>query len=149
MTMTRTSYGSLHWMSWRKLVRIQHLARVFVDNCVENFAPGAWQALGSAWRGGSNFIQKLEHSAVNLTESIQQGGPAGSVAPSLLETGRAFTAKGMQVLENIWRSRTVLRSWKCGPTIMHYYLTERKQNYHWKGNLFMRVGLKKSRKFLI
>ncbi|TXG66762.1 hypothetical protein EZV62_008037 [Acer yangbiense] len=45
---------------------------------------------------------RLEHSAVNLAESIQQGGgmpvPAGSVAPSLLETGKAFTAKGMQVL---------------------------------------------------
>ncbi|GAB4853951.1 hypothetical protein Ancab_018160 [Ancistrocladus abbreviatus] len=72
-----------------------------IDSSVENFASGAWQALGSAFRGGSNFIQKLEHSAVNLAESIQQGGPAGSVAPSLLETGRAFTAKGMQVLENV------------------------------------------------
>ena len=35
------------------------------------------------------FFSRLEHSAVNLAESIQQGGampvPAGSVAPSLLE----------------------------------------------------------------
>ncbi|KAI9181380.1 hypothetical protein LWI28_014503 [Acer negundo] len=74
-----------------------------LDNSVENFATGAWQALGSAWKGSTDFVQKLEHSAVNLAESIQQGGgmpvPAGSVAPSLLETGKAFTAKGMQVLE--------------------------------------------------
>ncbi|TXG64567.1 hypothetical protein EZV62_011561 [Acer yangbiense] len=49
------------------------------------------------------LVTWLEHSVVYLTESIQQGGgmpvPAGSVAPSLLETGKAFTAKGMQVLE--------------------------------------------------
>ncbi|KAL5858063.1 hypothetical protein ACOSQ3_005521 [Xanthoceras sorbifolium] len=73
-----------------------------LDNSVENFASGAWQALGNAWKGSSNFVQKLEHSAVNLADSIQQGGmpaPPGSVAPSLLETGKAFTAKGMQVLE--------------------------------------------------
>ncbi|XP_059653936.1 uncharacterized protein LOC132300738 isoform X2 [Cornus florida] len=73
-----------------------------IDNSVENFASGAWQALGSAWRGGSNLVHKLEHSATNLAESIQQGGlpaTAGSAAPSLLETGKAFTAKGMQVLE--------------------------------------------------
>ncbi|KAJ4827424.1 hypothetical protein Tsubulata_011073 [Turnera subulata] len=74
------------------------------DHSVENFASGAWQALGSAWKGGSNFVQKLEHSAVNLAGSIQNGsspGAAGSTAPSLLETGRAFTAKGMQVLEYV------------------------------------------------
>ncbi|PPS18209.1 hypothetical protein GOBAR_AA02390 [Gossypium barbadense] len=27
------------------------------DNSVENFASGAWQALGSAWKGGTNFVQ--------------------------------------------------------------------------------------------
>ncbi|KAL7206590.1 hypothetical protein ACSBR2_019330 [Camellia fascicularis] len=72
-----------------------------LDSSVENFASGAWQALGSALRGGSDFVQKLENSAVNIAESIQQGGipSAGSVAPSLLESGKAFTAKGMQVLE--------------------------------------------------
>ncbi|GFY89975.1 hypothetical protein Acr_07g0001720 [Actinidia rufa] len=61
----------------------------------------AWQALGSAWRGGSNLVHKIEHSAVNLAESIQHGGlPApGSVAPSIIKSGKAFTAKGMQVLE--------------------------------------------------
>ncbi|KAJ9152924.1 hypothetical protein P3X46_026431 [Hevea brasiliensis] len=75
-----------------------------LDHSVENFASGAWQTLGSAWKGGSNLVQKLEHSAVNLAESIQHGGipgGAGSVAPSLLETGKAFTAKGMQVLEYV------------------------------------------------
>jgi hypothetical protein len=25
---------------------------------VENLASGAWQALGSAWKGGSNLVQK-------------------------------------------------------------------------------------------
>lgn len=73
-----------------------------LDSSVENLASGAWQALGSAWKGSSNLVQKLEHSAVNLAESIQNGGPAvapGSVAPSIIETGKAFTAKGMQVLE--------------------------------------------------
>ncbi|KAI3789360.1 hypothetical protein L2E82_02153 [Cichorium intybus] len=67
-----------------------------IDSSVENFATGAWQALGNAWKGGSSFVQKLENS-------IQQGGipAAGSVAPSLLETGRAFTAKGLQVLEYV------------------------------------------------
>ncbi|XP_012072473.1 uncharacterized protein LOC105634248 isoform X2 [Jatropha curcas] len=75
-----------------------------LDHSVENFASGAWQALGNALKGGSNFVQKLEHSAVNLAESIQNGnlpGGAGSVAPSLLETGKAFTTKGIQVLEYV------------------------------------------------
>ncbi|XVF67648.1 hypothetical protein PTKIN_Ptkin10aG0138200 [Pterospermum kingtungense] len=69
------------------------------DNSVENLASGAWQALGSAWKGGTDLVQKLEHSAANIAGSIQQGGlPATSVAPSLIETGKAFTTKGMQVL---------------------------------------------------
>ncbi|GAY58249.1 hypothetical protein CUMW_185610 [Citrus unshiu] len=66
-----------------------------IDNSVENLASGAWQALGSAWKGSANFVQKLENS-------IQQGGlpvAADSVAPSFIETGKALTAKGMQVLE--------------------------------------------------
>ncbi|KAL7002769.1 hypothetical protein U1Q18_003925 [Sarracenia purpurea var. burkii] len=77
----------------------QHLK--VLDSSVENFASGAWQALGSALKGGSNLVQKLEHSAVNLAESIQHGGlPApGSVAPSIIESGKAITARGMQVLE--------------------------------------------------
>ncbi|PRQ23276.1 hypothetical protein RchiOBHm_Chr6g0259581 [Rosa chinensis] len=74
----------------------QHLK--VLDSSVENFASGAWQALGSAFRGGTDLVHKLEHSAVNLAESIQRDG-AGSVAPSLLETGKAFTSKGMQALE--------------------------------------------------
>ncbi|OWM79278.1 uncharacterized protein LOC116195647 isoform X2 [Punica granatum] len=72
-----------------------------LDSSVENFASGAWQALGSAWKGGTDFVQKLEHSAVNIAGSLQQGGTAGSAAPSLLETGKAFTAKGIQVLEYV------------------------------------------------
>ncbi|XP_038997139.1 uncharacterized protein LOC120121948 isoform X1 [Hibiscus syriacus] len=72
------------------------------DNSVENFASGAWQALGSALKGGTDFVQKLEYSAVSIADSIQQGGlPAGSVPPSLIESGRAFTTKGMQVLEYV------------------------------------------------
>ncbi|KAJ8637467.1 hypothetical protein MRB53_011734 [Persea americana] len=73
-----------------------------LDSSVETFASGAWQALGNAWRGGSNLVHKIEHSAANLADSIQQGGlpvKAGSVAPSLIETGKVFTAKGMEVLE--------------------------------------------------
>ncbi|CAL5385753.1 unnamed protein product [Camellia sinensis] len=54
-----------------------------LDSSVENLTSGAWQALGSALRGGSNFVQKLEHSAENLAESIQHGGP---VAPSIIES---------------------------------------------------------------
>ncbi|KAJ8450830.1 hypothetical protein Cgig2_032455 [Carnegiea gigantea] len=69
-----------------------------IDDSVENLASGAWKALGTAWKGGSEFIQKLEHS---VAESIQQGGTPGSGAPSLLEAGKAITFKGIQVLENV------------------------------------------------
>ncbi|KAF3667192.1 putative cleavage stimulation factor subunit 3-like isoform X1 [Capsicum annuum] len=66
-----------------------------IDHSVENFASGAWQALGNAFRGSSDLVHKLENSAVN------GGAPAAtdSVAPSILETGKAFTAKGMHMLE--------------------------------------------------
>ncbi|XP_021855081.2 uncharacterized protein [Spinacia oleracea] len=70
-----------------------------IDGSVENFASGAWKALGSAFKGGSNLMQKLEHSAVSIADSVQHD--ASSIAPSLLETGKAFTFKGMQVLENV------------------------------------------------
>lgn len=73
-----------------------------LDNSVENLASGAWRALGNAWKEGSNLVHKLEHSAANLADTIQHGGlpgSPGSAAPSFLETGKAFTAKGMQVLE--------------------------------------------------
>ncbi|CAA7058590.1 unnamed protein product [Microthlaspi erraticum] len=65
------------------------------DDSVESFTSGAWLALGNALKGGTNLVQKLENS-------VQQGPSpraAGSGAPSLLETGKALTAKGMQVLE--------------------------------------------------
>ncbi|KAJ8550099.1 hypothetical protein K7X08_033806 [Anisodus acutangulus] len=45
---------------------------------------------------------QLENSAVNIAESIQHGGlpaTAGSIAPSILETGITFNAKGMEALE--------------------------------------------------
>ncbi|XP_062092309.1 uncharacterized protein LOC133798123 [Humulus lupulus] len=67
-----------------------------IDSSMENLASGAWQAFGSALKGGTTLVNKLEHSAANLAESIQQGG---HVAPSILETGKAFTSKGIQVLE--------------------------------------------------
>ncbi|XP_075504482.1 uncharacterized protein LOC142541917 [Primulina tabacum] len=73
-----------------------------LDTSVESLTSGAWQALGTAWKGGANLVQKIENSASNFSESIQHGGvagPTGSVAPSLLETGKVLTAKGMQVLE--------------------------------------------------
>ncbi|GAA0162684.1 hypothetical protein LIER_18720 [Lithospermum erythrorhizon] len=84
-----------------------------LDNKVETFAFGAWQAFGNALKGGSDLVHKLENSAVNMAESIQQGGlPAatGSVAPSLLETGKAFTAKGMEVLELVGKETMDLLS---------------------------------------
>ncbi|XP_024016525.1 uncharacterized protein LOC18025918 [Eutrema salsugineum] len=65
------------------------------DDSVESFTSGAWLAFGNALKGGTNLVQKLENS-------VQQGSSpreAGSGAPSLLETGKALTAKGMQVLE--------------------------------------------------
>ncbi|CAN6685793.1 unnamed protein product [Malus baccata var. baccata] len=70
-----------------------------LDSSVENFATGAWQALGNALKGGTDLVHKIENSAVNLGGSVQQGGADGSTAPSLLETGKAFTSRGMQVLE--------------------------------------------------
>lgn len=73
-----------------------------IDHSVENFAAGAWQALGNAFKGSSELVHKLENSAVNIAESVQHGdlsAGTGSVAPSILETGKAFTAKGMHVLE--------------------------------------------------
>ncbi|CAH9100441.1 unnamed protein product [Cuscuta europaea] len=71
-----------------------------IDNSVESFTSGAWQALGNALKGGSSFVHKLEESI----QHVQKGGlpgATGSVAPSILETGKAFTAKGMQVLERL------------------------------------------------
>ncbi|XP_073125325.1 uncharacterized protein [Henckelia pumila] len=73
-----------------------------LDTSVESLTSGAWQALGTAWKGGANLVQKIENSASNFSESIQHGGvagPTGSVVPSLLETGKVLTSKGMQVLE--------------------------------------------------
>ncbi|CAA0807568.1 Unknown protein [Striga hermonthica] len=75
-----------------------------LDTSVESFASGAWLAFGTALKGGATLVQKIEDSASSLTDSIQHGGlpeSAGSAAPSLLETGKAFTAKSMQVLEKV------------------------------------------------
>ncbi|RYQ86835.1 hypothetical protein Ahy_B10g106454 isoform D [Arachis hypogaea] len=83
-----------------KLEKAMQSLKVF-DNSVETFASGAWTALGNAWRGSTELVQRLENSASNLAGSVQQGGPPGSNATSLLETGKAFTAKGMQVLEYV------------------------------------------------
>ncbi|KAJ1697182.1 hypothetical protein LUZ63_005694 [Rhynchospora breviuscula] len=75
-----------------------------IDSSVESLASGTWTALGNAWKGSTLLVQKLENSASNLAGSIQQGGlpvKASSLAPSLIETGRSFTAKGMEVLERV------------------------------------------------
>lgn len=74
-----------------------------LDSSVETFASGAWQVFGNAWKGGSSLVQKLESSAANLADSINNGGlpAAGTIAPSFIETGKAFTARGMQVLEHV------------------------------------------------
>ncbi|KAL2254690.1 uncharacterized protein LOC105169582 [Sesamum indicum] len=74
------------------------------DTSMESFASGAWQALGTAWKGGATLVHKIEDSASSLADSIQHGGlpgPTSTVAPSLLETGKAFTVKGIQVLEQV------------------------------------------------
>ncbi|URD73141.1 hypothetical protein MUK42_25860 [Musa troglodytarum] len=70
-----------------------------LDNSVETFAFGAWSALGNAWKGGSRLVSRLEHSAANLADSIQHGDLPGS--PSIIETGKTFTTKGMEVLERV------------------------------------------------
>ncbi|GAA0147987.1 hypothetical protein LIER_36628 [Lithospermum erythrorhizon] len=66
-----------------------------LDDTVESFASGALQALGNALKGGSDLVQKLEDSAVNMADSTEQRGPP----PSLIETGKALSAKGMEVLQ--------------------------------------------------
>lgn len=74
------------------------------DTSVENFTTGTWQALGSAWKSGSLIVQKLETSATSLAETIQQGelpAKASVIAPTILETGKSFTAKGMEMLERV------------------------------------------------
>lgn len=87
------------------------------DSSVETFASGAWQAFGNAVKGGTNLVQKIEHSAVNLADSIQQGGlpaKASSLAPTLIESGKAFTAKGMEVLELVGRETIDLLATETG-----------------------------------
>ncbi|CAI9104399.1 OLC1v1003061C1 [Oldenlandia corymbosa var. corymbosa] len=69
-----------------------------LDDKVENFASGAWQALGNAFKGGSTLVHQLENSALSFAESVQHGSLPGST-PSIIESGKALTAKGMQVLE--------------------------------------------------
>jgi len=46
----------------------------------------------------------LENSASSLAETIQQGelpAKASAIAPTILETGKSFTARGMEVLERV------------------------------------------------
>ncbi|CAI9104403.1 OLC1v1003065C1 [Oldenlandia corymbosa var. corymbosa] len=69
-----------------------------LDDKVENFASGAWQALGNAFKGGSTLVHQLENSALIFAESVQHGSLPGST-PSIIEIGKALTDKGMQVLE--------------------------------------------------
>ncbi|XP_078171204.1 BAT2 domain protein [Carex rostrata] len=75
-----------------------------IDTSVESLASGTWTALGNAWKGSTLLVQKLEDSASNLAGNIQQGGlpvNASTLAPSLIETGKSLTAKGMEVLERV------------------------------------------------
>lgn len=37
-----------------------------LDNSVENLASGAWNALGSAWRGGTDLVHKYVPLKLNL-----------------------------------------------------------------------------------
>ncbi|PWZ58645.1 hypothetical protein Zm00014a_039296 [Zea mays] len=52
----------------------------------------------------ASTISRLENSASSLAETIQQGelpAKASAIAPTILETGKSFTAKGMEVLERV------------------------------------------------
>lgn len=77
-----------------------------IDASVENLASGAWQAFGTAWRGSRSFIQKLENSAENLAENIQK--------QSLLEGGKALTARGLEVLEYVGKEAIDLIATEAG-----------------------------------
>ncbi|CAL0318609.1 unnamed protein product [Lupinus luteus] len=90
-----------------------------IDHSVENFASGAWSALGSAWKGGSDWVHRLENSASN---------PPGSNAPSILETGKAFTAKGMQVLEYVGKETMDLLISETGIEVEKAYKEGEEQN---------------------
>eukprot|EP00250_Pteridium_aquilinum_P007691 c17361_g1_i1 orf=522-2093(+) len=90
-----------------------------IDVSVENLASGAWQAFGTAWRGSKTFIQKLENSAENLADSIQKQGSfnykAGTFAPtSLIEGGKAITARGLEVLEYVGKEAIDLIATEAG-----------------------------------
>ncbi|MCO5579605.1 hypothetical protein L7F22_033462 [Adiantum nelumboides] len=89
-----------------------------MDTSVENLASGAWQAFGTAWRGSRSFIQKLENSAESLAESIQKQGnltyKAGTFAPSLIEGGKAITARGLEVLEYVGKEAIDLIATEAG-----------------------------------
>ncbi|KAL2460208.1 hypothetical protein Adt_43628 [Abeliophyllum distichum] len=37
------------------------------DDSVDSLTSGAWQAIGNAWKGGANLVQKLENSASNFS----------------------------------------------------------------------------------
>ncbi|KAL0802621.1 hypothetical protein Bca101_057797 [Brassica carinata] len=90
----KLALGKLEDASEESLLSQASGLKVF-DDSVESFTSGAWLALGNALKGGTSLVQKIENS-------VQQGSSpreAGSGAPSLLETGKALTAKGMQVLE--------------------------------------------------
>lgn len=41
-----------------------------LDNSVENFASGAWQALGNAWKGGTDLVQKYVSVQLNVWTKI-------------------------------------------------------------------------------
>lgn len=40
-----------------------------LDNSVENFASGAWQAFGSAWKGGTELVHKYVLLQLNVKHS--------------------------------------------------------------------------------
>lgn len=89
-----------------------------IDSSVENLASGAWEVLGNAWRGSRKFVEKLEHSAENLVETLQKQGSfthkAGTLAPNFIEGGKAITAKGLEVLEYVGRETVDLIASETG-----------------------------------
>lgn len=90
-----------------------------IDTSVESLTAGAFQALESAWKGGFNLVHKIEASAEQLAGSIQQTGTeftakAGTLAPQLIQSSKAFTAKGMHFVEVVGRETMEMLATETG-----------------------------------
>ncbi|GMH14121.1 hypothetical protein Nepgr_015962 [Nepenthes gracilis] len=82
---------------------------------------GAWQAVGNALTGSPNFIQKLEHSAVTLAESLQLGSAVESSSnkadhqangnlSTQMTVDRCFYIYGSAVIHSTLRTKNELKA---------------------------------------